>query len=424
MSDTPAVEGLAARRAALRLLDAVLRRGESLDQAMSGAVKGIGRGDDRALALAIVSETLRRLPDLDAMIDSATPRPLPDDAKARSVLRIALVQALVLGTPQHAAISTALPLVSGGPRRLVHGVFGTLMRRNAALPNPPQLPAGVADRWEAAWGAQMVDAAAHAIAVPPPLDLTLKHGEDAAAWAARLGGISLAPQHVRLPRGSALTTLPGFEDGSWWVQDIAATLPARLLGSGGGRTVLDLCAAPGGKTMQLTSAGWAVTALDRSEKRLRRMSENLTRTGLDAAMVAADALTYRPDAPFDAVLVDAPCSATGIFRRHPDVLHRIGAHDIAERTALQAALLDGAADLVAPGGTLVYAVCSLEPEEGERQAEAFLGRHSGFATTPIMAGALPAGMAPTADGFLRTGPAMLAESGRIDGFFVARFAKG
>ena len=252
------VEGLAARRAALRLLDAVLHRGESLDQATAGAVKGIGRGDDRALALAIVSETLRRLPDLDAMIDSATQRPLPAEAKARSVLRIALVQALVLGTPQHAAISTALPLVTGGPRRLVHGVFGTLMRKGARLPEPPRLPEEVRARWTGDWGAAMVEAAARAIAVPPPLDLALQPSEDAAAWAGRLGGVSLAAHHVRLPRGGGLTDLPGFDEGRWWVQDIAASLPARLLGEGAGRRVLDLCAAPGGKTMQLAAAGWSV----------------------------------------------------------------------------------------------------------------------------------------------------------------------
>ena len=417
------VEGLAARRAALRLLDAVLRRGESLDQAMNGAVKGIGRGDDRALVLAIISETLRRLPDLDALIDSATQRPLPDDAKARSVLRIALVQALVLGTPQHAAISTALPLVVGGPRRLVHGVFGTLMRKQAKLPDIPALPQTVADRWQAAWGPEMVEAAARAIAAPPPLDLTLKQGEDAASWADRLGGQSLAPNHVRLARGSELTSLPGFDEGQWWVQDIAASLPASLMGDGAGRPVLDLCAAPGGKTMQLAAAGWDVTALDQSAKRLGRLSENLARTGLTATMVTADALDFTPARAFDAVLLDAPCTATGIFRRHPDVLHRIGARDIAERAELQAALLNRAARAVKPGGVLVYAVCSLEPEEGEEQARAFLSRHAGFTTDAIGSDELPDGITAGEHGWLRTLPTMLADQGRMDGFFVARFRR-
>lgn len=417
------VEGLAARRAALRLLDAVLRRGESLDQATSGAVKGVGRGDDRALAIAIASETLRRLPDLDAMIDSATQRPLPDDAKARAVLRIALVQVLVLGTPQHAAIATALPLVTGGPRRLVHGVFGTLMRKGATLPETPRLPDAVRTRWTESWGSGVVDAAAQAIAAPPPLDLILKPGEDAVAWAEKLGGTSLAPHHVRLPRGGELTSMPGFEDGSWWVQDIAASLPARLLGGNGGGRVLDLCAAPGGKTMQLASMGWTVTALDQSAKRLERLGDNLARTGLTAETVIADALGWDAPEPFDAVLLDAPCSATGIFRRHPDVLHRIGERDIAERAELQSALLDRAADAVAAGGTLVYAVCSLEQAEGEQQASAFLERHSDFSVAPIAAEELPAGIAPNAQGYLRTLPSMLADQGRLDGFFAARFRK-
>ncbi len=390
---------------------------------MNGAVKGIGRGDDRALALAIASETLRRLPDLDAMIDSATKRPLPDDAKARSVLRIALTQAWVLGTPQHAAIATALPLVAGGPRRLVHGVFGTLMRGQAELPDIPRLPQETRARWMASWGPDFVAAASRAIAAPPPLDLTLKPGEDAVATAETLGGVSLAPHHVRLPRGGELTALPGFDEGAWWVQDIAASLPARLLGEGNGRRVLDLCAAPGGKTMQLASAGWAVTALDQSAKRLGRLDENLARTGLCAETVTADALRWDAPQPFDAVLLDAPCSATGIFRRHPDVLHRIGERDIAERAELQSALLDRAAQAVAPGGTLVYAVCALEPEEGEAQAAAFLARHGDFAVAPIMAEELPQSIAPTTGGYLRTVPSMLAEQGGLDGFFVARFQR-
>ncbi len=407
----------------MRLLDAVLRRGESLDQAMGGATQGLKRPDDRALALAIASEALRRLPDLDALIDSATKRALPDDAKARSVLRIALVQALVLGTPQHAAIATALPLVDGGPRRLVHGVFGTLMRKGAKLPETPRLPGDVQERWTGHWGADMVEAAAQAIAAPPPLDLTLQSREDAAVWAEKLGGVSLADHHVRLPRGTDLTALPGFDDGAWWVQDIAASLPVRLLGEGRGRTALDLCAAPGGKTMQLASGGWTVSALDQSKRRLERLRDNLKRTKLSAETIAADAADWQPPQLYDAVLLDAPCSATGIFRRHPDVIHRIGARDIAERAELQSSLLDRAAAAVAPGGRLVYAVCSLEPEEGEAQAAAFLDRHSDFARAAVGSDELPDFVAPSEDGYVRTLPTMLLEAGRLDGFFIARFEK-
>ncbi|MBM3928924.1 MAG: methyltransferase domain-containing protein [Sphingomonadales bacterium] len=409
--------GVPARRAALKLLDAVLRRGQALEGALHNATQGLDNPSDRALAHAIAAQVLRRLADLDALIDSATRQPLPDDAKARFALRIALAQAILLETPPHAAISTVLPLVDGGPRKLVHGVFGTLMRANAALPEVPALPPAVAARWEAAWGADMVAAAGRAIADQPPLDLSLKD-EDVE----HPEGVSLAPRHVRLPAGTGVRAAEGFGEGGWWVQDLAASIPARLLGTGNGR-VLDLCAAPGGKTMQLAAAGWDVTALDVSEARLARLSDNLARTGLSADIVVADALAWTPSAPFDAILIDAPCSATGIFRRHPDVLHRACPRVIAEARDIQAALLARAADWARPGGTIVYAVCSLEPQEGEAQAAAFLASRDDVAVVPADAAELPAGVAPTADGFVRTLPTMLVAEGALDGFFVARFAR-
>src|SRR5215217_350812 len=226
-------QGTASRRAALRLLDAVLRKGLPLEAALDVAARDLERADDRGFAHAIAAEALRRLPDLDALIDGATRSRLPDDAKARSALRIALVQALALGTPPHAAVSTVLPLVDGGPRRLVHGVFGALMRGEASLPSPPSLPDGVAARWSEAWGDDVIAAAARLIAVPPPLDLigAPPEGEE---------GVSLMPGHLRLARGTAVAGLTGFGEGRYWVQDIAAAIPARLLGAGAGRTALDL----------------------------------------------------------------------------------------------------------------------------------------------------------------------------------------
>lgn len=345
----------------------MLRRGLPLESALTSATAGIERADDRGLAHAIAGAVLRWLPDLDALIDSATAKPLPHDAKARFLLRIALAQALLLNTPGHAAIATVLPLADGGPRKLVHGVFGTLMRNGARLPDTPHLPDAVAARWRKAWGQHVVRAAAAALAAPAPIDITLKE----ARWAEALGGDAIAPGHVRLPAGTRVAELPGFAEGGWWVQDIAAALPARLLGEGGGRTALDLCAAPGGKTMQLAATGWKVTAVDASEQRLQRLRENLARTGLVAQTVAADALFYAPDRRFDAVLVDAPCSATGIFRRHPDVLHRVRPRAIEGLAEQQRAILARAAQAVAPGGTLAYAVCSLEPEEGEQVSDWF-----------------------------------------------------
>ncbi len=407
--------GVPARRAALRVLDGVLRRGLALESVLESAAQGLAP-NDRGLVHAIAAETLRRLPDLDAMIDSATRQRLPDDAKARFALRIALVQAYALGTPPHAAISTVLPLVDGGPRKLVHGVFGTLSRANKGLPDQPTLPDPVALRWHAAWGDQGIEDAERAISSPPPLDLTLREPVDLP------DSVSLLPNHLRLPAGTGVTELPGFAEGRFWVQDLAASLPARFIGRGTG-SVLDLCAAPGGKTLQLASAGWDVTAVDLSEARLARLHENLERTGLTAKVVAADLLDWAPDAPADAVLLDAPCSATGIFRRHPDVLHRVRPSLIAEMAELQGRLLDRAADWVRPGGTLVFATCSLEPREGEAHLAPFLAAHPDFVVDPVRGDELPTGIAPLENGTVRTLPGMIADAGALDGFFIARFRR-
>jgi 16S rRNA (cytosine967-C5)-methyltransferase len=409
--------GVPTRRAALKLLDAVLRRGLALEQALDSAAQGLAP-NDRGLAHAIAAEVLRRLPDLDALIDSATKQTLPEDAKARFALRIALVQALALGTPGHAAISTVLPLVDGGPRKLVHGVFGTLIRQGVTLPEPPALPDAVALRWHEAWGDQMIEDAERAIAVPPPLDLTLRDP----AVVPDLPGTSLIAGQLRLDEKGPVAMLPGYAEGEWWVQDLAASMPARLLGKGAG-TVLDLCAAPGGKTLQLAAAGWQVTAVDVSESRLARLHENLERTGLEAAVVEADLLTWQPSAPVDAILLDAPCSATGIFRRHPDVLHRVRPSLIREMAELQGKLLLRAADWVRPGGTLVYATCSLEPAEGEAQLESFLQRDPRYKIAPIGADELPQGITAREDGTLRLLPGMLADAGGLDGFFIARLTR-
>ncbi len=364
---------------------------------------------------------LRWLTDLDALIDSATKKPLPHDAKARAVLRIALAQSLLLDTPGHAAIATVLPLVDGGPRKLVHGVFGTLVRQGVTLPETPHLPDAVMMRWLPVWGDDGIEAIRKSLASQPPIDLTLKDP----TWAEQLGGISLLPGHVRLPAGTRITELPGYEEGGWWVQDIAASLPARLLGAGRSRTVLDLCAAPGGKTMQLSAAGWRVTAVDASESRLKRVVENLARTGLKAKTVVGDALFYTPGKQYDAVLVDAPCSASGIFRRHPDVLHRARPSVIKTLAEQQQAILARAAQAVKPGGVLVYAVCSLEPEEGEGVADSFLASHHDY--EPFVPTEVSGQDAANLDfvrherNHWRVAPGALAEAGGADGFFVAMF---
>lgn len=411
--------GLPVRRAALRLLDAVFRRGETLEQAEGAALGDIRKAPDRALAKAIAGETLRWLTDLDALIDSATKQRLPEDAKARMVLRLMLAQALRLDTPPHAVIATGLALLDGGPRRLAHGVFSALVKPGrSALPEAPTLPERVTTRW----GADKAAAIAPGLAFPPELDLALKDPAETQTRAVAMGGISLAPGHIRLPRGAAVESLADFKAGDWWVQDLAAQIPARLLGAGEGRSALDLCAAPGGKTMQLAAAGWKVTALDMSKRRLDLLKDNLKRTGLKASPVRADALTWEPKHRFDAILIDAPCSATGTCRRHPDVLHRIGKGQIAEMVELQRALAAKAAGWLNPGGVLVYAVCSLEAEEGEEQA-AWIDAELGLSPAPITPEDLPVGLAPTSEGWLRTHPGMLADKGGLDGFFVARWVK-
>lgn len=410
MANTP---GYPARRAALQMIDAVLNRGETLEQASGNAIRPLKAGPDKALALAIANETLRWLVDLDAQIDSATRQILPDDAKVRSVLRLMLAQWLRLDTPPHAVIATGLPLLGGGPRRLAHGVFSTLTKGEMRLPDIPTLPGAVAERW-----GEMTAAIARGLVDPPPLDLALKDASRTAHWALQLGGESYAPGHVRLSRGEAIEKIAGYREGEWWVQDLAASLPARLLGAGDGRHVLDLCAAPGGKTMQLAAAGWNVTALDLSKRRLDLLKANLKRVGLKASPVRADALDWEPKHHFDAILIDAPCTATGTCRRHPDVLHRIGTRQIEEMVEMQRALLERAAGWLKPGGTLVYAVCSLEREEGEDQAA-----HVKLEPVPIMESELPDGLEPTPEGWLRTHPGLLADQGGLDGFFIARWVK-
>ena len=414
----PSTEGVDSRRAALQMLDSVLRRGTTLEGAAQSAQRLPPA--DRALALAIAGETLRRIPDIDALIDSATRLALPDDAKARMVLRLALAQKLAMQVPDHAIVATALPLVDGGPRRLVHGVLGTLLRRGLAPLDAPRLPEPVERRWRASWGDEAVDAARRQIARRPPLDLTFADDAAAKSHADQHGGESLAPRHLRLP-SSSVADLAGFGEGGWWVQDLAASLPARVI-PGQARDVLDLCAAPGGKTMQLAAAGHRVTSLDSSESRLGRLRANLDRTHLAANLVTADALTWAPDRSFDAILLDAPCSATGTFRRHPEILYRARPQIIADSAGLQQRLLGRAADWVKPGGVLVYSVCSLEIEEGEQRIAAFAARPD-FRTQPPLPTELPPFVSPSADGVVRILPGLLEAEGGLDGFFIARLRR-
>lgn len=356
--------GLAPRAVAVHLLHEVLTLGRSLDDAFPRRAEGL-EASDRALAHALVSQALRWRVDLDRLIDSASPRPLPGDARARQVLRVALAGRLRLGTPMHATVATALPLLERGPRRLVHAVLARLDRERAALPALPTLPEPWASRWQSVFAAETVEAFRAALGEIPPLDLSLRDPAETAEVCERLGGASAEPGQVRLAGSHRVELLPGFGEGRFWVQDLASRQVAARLGPVKGEPVLDLCAAPGGKTLQLAAAGAAVTAVDRSAPRMERLAGHLARTGLAAATVVADLLDWEPEAPFARILLDAPCSATGTFRRNPEVLARRHPRDLPALAELQRRLLARACGWLAPGGRLVYAVCSLEPEEGE-----------------------------------------------------------
>ena len=432
----PPVAGLDARRAALARIEAALARRGGGDDEASGEAGLDGR--DRAFARALASAVLRRTAALDRVLDARLQRPPPP--AVRALLRLGLAQLAVLETPAFAAVSTTLALAEAAPatrpfRGLLNAVLRGLDRDGApallaAQPAQVDVPDWLLARWRATHGEAGAQALAAAVRVEPPTDLTLRDGpqtaapaqEMAQALAAELEGVVLPTGSVRTPRRGELAGWPGYGDGRWWVQDAAAAVPARLLAVLPGETALDLCAAPGGKTLQLAAAGARVTALDRSAARLARVGENLQRTGLAAELVAADAGAWSDPRRFDAVLLDAPCSATGTFRRHPDVLHLVRPADIAGLAAAQARLLDAAAARVAPGGRLVFCTCSLEPEEGEAQAAAFLRRAPEFRLAPVDPAAL--GLPETAaapSGGLRLTPALWEHEGGMDGFYAVRF---
>ena len=419
--------GQDSRRAALTLLDRVLARRQNLDDAFDGAVPDSLEQRDRSFVRLLVATTLRRLGQIDAAIDLCLEKPLTPKARAvRDVLRLGATQLLFLGTPPHAAVDGAVdlcvrdlkpyrPLVNAVLRRLARDGDAIRAPQDAARLNTPDW---LWDSWTSAYGdAARAIAAAHL--AEAPLDITVKG--DAAAFAAPLDATLLPSGSLRRPAGGAVDILPGFAEGAWWVQDAAAALPARLLGDIVGKTVIDLCAAPGGKTAQLVAAGGVVTAVDRSASRLGRVQQNLGRLGLAAEIVAADALVWRPAQRADAVLLDAPCSATGTIRRHPDIPYLKSQADVLKLAALQSRLLEAAAAMLKPGGVLVYCTCSLQPEEGEAQAA--LAAQFGLAPEPIAAAELGLDDDMVRDGVLRTLPFHWAARGGMDGFFAARFRR-
>jgi 16S rRNA (cytosine967-C5)-methyltransferase len=433
--------GLAARESAVRLVSAVLRHHRSLDDALAKEFASSPlAARDRALARLIAGTVLRHWGELNAVLTSYLEKPLPErQGNLWPILLAGAAQLLFLATPPHAAVGLAVEqarrdrlakrydrLVNALLRRLAREGMSVLKDRDAVRLD---IPAWLFDRWEKTYGERTARRVGAASLSEAPLDITVKSEPE--AWAQRLGGIVLPTGSVRLEAGGRIEDLKGYSEGAWWVQDAAAALPARLLGAVAGLSVADLCAAPGGKTAELAANGAQVTAVDQSGPRLARLRANLERLQLSADIIEADAATWNPGPPgrtFDAVLLDAPCTSTGTIRRHPDILHLKRSEDITALAQLQSRLLDNAARLVKPGGTLLYCTCSLEPEEGLEQIARLLARAPQLTRAPIAAG--ESGIAPdwlTPEGDLRTLPCHLPherkELSGLDGFYVARLVR-
>jgi 16S rRNA (cytosine967-C5)-methyltransferase len=424
--------GLGPRRLAWMAVTETLKRRVPLDDVMEDLARAENLSSrDEALARAIAMVTFRRLGTLGHALRERLNKP-PKDERLMHLLAIGAAQILYLDVPDHAVVDSAVQLAQSDPKLhhaggFINAVLRRVAREREAIlaENDPFLdtPTWLEERWIAQYGEPLATGIAEAHRSLASVDLTVK--ADPESWAERLGGVLLPTGSIRLKERTAIRELPGFEEGEWWVQDAAAALPARLLDPKPGERIADLCAAPGGKTAQLAAAGAEVLAVDRSAKRLVRLEENLARLNLRAETRAIDAEKLEAG-PFDAILLDAPCSATGTIRRHPDVAWTKGEEDIRKLAGLQGRLLDKAAGLLKPGGRLVYCTCSLEAEEGERQAAEFLARHPDFTRVPVTPDEI-GGFAEciTPEGDLRTLPSqqVLAEHDRsgLDGFFVARF---
>jgi 16S rRNA (cytosine967-C5)-methyltransferase len=424
--------GFEARRAAVEALSRVRARRASLDTVLEAVLPAFDLPPrERAFARSLVVTALRHAGEIDAILDRCLERPLPDRARiVHWILAIGAAQILYLGTAPHAAVDTAVRLAEANRQVPLKGLVNAVLRRIArdgetlcAGLDAPRLntPDWLWASWEDTYGAATCRAIAEAHLEEPPLDLTLRVAESAAEWAERLDATAMLGGTLRCRRRGAVSELPGFDEGAWWVQDVAAAFPVRLFPDIKRARIADLCAAPGGKTMQLAAAGAEVSAVDISAKRLVRIKENLARTGLGADLIEMDARAFRAAEPFDGVLLDAPCTATGTLRRHPDIAYNKSPGDVAKLIDVQDALLAAAAGLVRPGGILVYAVCSLQPEEGPERIAGFLAERPHWARRAVTAGEI-GGLteATTADGDLRTLPCHRAAEGGMDGFYAAR----
>jgi 16S rRNA (cytosine967-C5)-methyltransferase len=428
--------GLAARRAAISLLQGVTLDQHPLDQLLeTDAEFKTLEGRDRAFAHALTASALRHGGEITAVLAKFLTKPLPrSSGMAVDILTIGVAQLLFMDTSPHAAIDLCVDLAKQDKKAqhfsgLMNAVLRKISTEGKALLttlDAPKLntPDWLWEQWVAAYGEEVTRNIAAAHLIEAPLDISVKDRPE--HWAAQLGGELLPTGSIRLasPNGP-LTEMPGFTTGDWWVQDAASALPVKLLGHISGHTVLDLCAAPGGKTAQLVAAGAQVTSVDDSMTRVNRMRENLTRLGLKTATILGDVLSLPTDTRYDAVLLDAPCSATGTIRRHPDLPYLKTAKQVASLAELQSKMLDHAANLVKPGGRLVYCTCSLSPLEGERQIFKFLRAHGDFELVPISPTELGRqSQLITPAGIMRCLPSMdIGQSSGLDGFFAARLRK-
>ncbi len=447
VEDTPQMEetpGLIARRCAMMAIDDLLVRSlpldESLDRILSEPDGKTLSERDRGLARAIAMSATRRLGTIGDALMSRLEKGLPNHSgRLESILVAGVAQLLYLDVPDHAAVDLSVRLVQADPEarrfiKLANGVLRTIAReRDVILSNDDPLhrdtPEWLAQKWIKSYGEDTAKKIASANMQEASVDITVK--ENAAFWAEQLDGVVLSTGSVRLKGRTNITALSGYTDGSWWVQDAAAALPAMLLDPKPGEKIADLCAAPGGKTAQIANAGAEVIAIDRSAKRLERLTENMRRLGLSVETVAIDALTYQ-GGPFDAILLDAPCTATGTIRRHPDVAWTKELLDLQKLASLQARLLKKAVDMLKPGGRLIYCTCSLEPEEGEMQIATLMEsdgrvRRAPFTRTDMTLLGPELGRAINGQGELRTLPFMLPSDDPrlqgIDGFFAARLIR-
>lgn len=413
-------EGLAARGAAVALLGSVLGDGRLLAQALADPDGPLAKlsGAERARAQRLALAVMRQVEPIDRLLDQHIRKNPP--RMVRDVLRLAVVE-LSSGGAAHGVVNSAVELVRRNRKTAaMSGLVNAVLRKidPAALATAPvqKLPRWLRQPLVHHYGRDVVAAIEQVQAAPPPVDLTYRAGAELPE------GTALPTGSLRLADAGQVSALAGYAAGGWWVQDAAAALAVQVLAPQAGENVLDLCAAPGGKTLQLAAAGANVTAVDVNPQRMARVHENLARTGLAAQVVVADALTWQPDQPFDAVLLDAPCSASGTIRRHPDLPFVKDGSDLAELVALQAALIDRALALLRPQGRLVFCTCSLLPEEGEGQLAALLARHPDLRVEqPALTGTDPAWW--TAGGGLRLRPDYWAEQGGMDGFFIARVVK-